>query len=294
MTAIPTIDLSVIRPGSRYVFAEHDFDRGEPVCLTVITGCKAWLDIFTRELDLYQVIANDIYELGVDITQPTELVKAQLSERVSSTMRDVVKISVLAIMYDESPRAFAYRSGISLDTAEHFYSQFYIKYPEILAYKKNIRRMVSRQETVETLFGRRRSTYLAKTGDKWQDQRNFNSLVRKAINFPVQSLLADITCIKAYEVVKWIVDNELDQYVQVVNVVHDSLWLLVHEDLLPQVQKIVKMIMEDMTTLPAKFEAPLKCSSKLGYTLAEMKDEYKLKDGKEVGWWATYEKISNN
>lgn len=273
MTAIPALDLTVIKPGGRFVFAEHDFDRGEPVCLTVITGCKAWLDIFTRELDLYQVIANEIYDLGVDLNLHTDIVKALLSERVSSKMRDVVKISVLAIMYDESPRAFAYRSGISLTDAEHFYQQFYIKYPEILAYKKRIRSMVAKQETVETLFGRRRSTYLAKTGDRWQDNRNFNSLVRKAINFPVQSLLADITCIKAYEVVKWIVDHELEEFIQVVNVVHDSLWVMIHEDLLPQVQVIIKMMMEDMSTLPARFEAPLKCSSKIGYTLAEMKNE---------------------
>ena len=273
MTAIPALDLTVIKPGGRFVFAEHDFDRGEPVCLTVITGCKAWLDIFTRELDLYQVIANEIYDLGVDLNLHPDIVKALLSERVSSKMRDVVKISVLAIMYDESPRAFAYRSGISLTDAEHFYQQFYIKYPEILAYKKRIRSMVAKQETVETLFGRRRSTYLAKTGDRWQDNRNFNSLVRKAINFPVQSLLADITCIKAYEVVKWIVDHELEEFIQVVNVVHDSLWVMIHEDLLPQVQVIIKTMMEDMSTLPAPFVAPLKCSSKIGYTLAEMKNE---------------------
>jgi len=29
-------------------------------------------------------------------------------------------------------------------------------------------------------------------------------------------------------------------------------------------------------------------------TLAGMRDEYKLKDGKEVGWWATHEKVSSN
>lgn len=265
------IDLSVLKPNGRFIFLEIDFSSGEPVCLCEITKCKAWQYIFENQLDLYKVIANDVYSLGIDIYQDIDVVKQLLDEYVSKVMRDVTKISCLAIMYEESPRAFSYRSGITLEEAEFFYKQFYIKYPEILAYKKRIRQVVQEGKVIETLSGRRRSTYLPKTGDWRQDNRNFNSMIRKMTNFPTQSLLADIMCLKAYDFVKFIVDYDLSNYIQLVNVIHDSCMFLLREELVHELKPKLQSMMENMGNLPFPFNAPLRTSSKQGYTWSEMK-----------------------
>lgn len=283
------LDLSVLKPNGKFVFYEADYSSGEPICLAEITQCKAWQFIFDQGYDLYKVIANDVYELGIDIYGPKDEVMKQLDESISKAMRSITKISCLAIMYDESTRAFAYRSGITLEQAEHFYKQFYIKYPEILAYKKMIRGIVQRGGIIESLAGRRRSTYIPKTGDWKQDNKNFNSMVRRGINFPTQSLLADIMCIKAYEFVKYILDHDLQEYMQLVITIHDAAYFIVREELLPQLVVLLKSMMEDMSTLPFKFGSPLKTSCKIGYNWAEMIEEYKTnKEGKEVGWWALH------
>jgi DNA polymerase I-like protein with 3'-5' exonuclease and polymerase domains len=263
---------------AKYVWAELDFSRCEPVCLAAVTGCKSWLRIFDQEIDLYQAIANMVYHLGVDMNDPTDVIKKRLKQVVTADMRDNCKVSTLAIMYDESPFAFARRSGIEEEEAKKFFKEFDKAFPEIKAYKDDKRNLVALGAMNETLWQQRRSTSFPRTGNWKEDKRRASSVERQHINLPIQALAAGIALFKASETIEWIFKEKLQFDAQVVNIVHDSQWLIIREELLPLILMNVRAIMQNMKTLPFPFEAKLLTDCKIGYDLSAMMSEDK--------WWA--------
>jgi DNA polymerase I-like protein with 3'-5' exonuclease and polymerase domains len=264
------------KASNTYIWSENDYSRAEPIILSRVANVKSWIKWFNEEIDLYQAIANLVYKLGVDMNDPTEVIKARLKKVVTKTMRDNCKVSTLAIMYDESPFAFSKRAGIDRKAAEDFFKLFDKMFPEIKIYKDSIRAMVDRGEDVTTLFGQRRSSSFPRTGDYQQDKRRQAAVERQLINFPIQSTGAGITLWKSYEFITWLETEKLREHVHLVNIVHDSMWIVMLEELAPLVQQKVRSIMEDMSTLPFPFDIKLKIESKLGYDLSAMmsEDEY--------------------
>lgn len=258
--------------GPDWLLVEADCDRGEPVCLAVIANIKIWKEVFRKGWDLYQVIANDIYNLGISLEGDPDEVKKRL-EKVPEELRENAKTRTLAIMYGESAKAFAYRANIPLQEAIDFYKKFDKLYPEITKYKKHIEWIMRNERKVISPFGRPRdfTPRIARRSRNYSFQFSKNHL--QAVNFPVQSKLSDIVLWKAYEVYRWLEAQGLLDKVKIINLVHDALWIAMHESVAPEVLVKIKEILEDTSTLPLKdFDVPLRFGYKTGRHLGAMKD----------------------
>lgn len=251
------------------ILVEFDYDRIEPVVLSVVANIKGWKEIFDRQLDLYRVIANKVLKLGISLDGPDEEVRAALEAGVTEDQREMAKTSTLAIMYEQSPRAFAARMGIKEDDAVKFFREFDLEFPEILAYKAKVREEVRLGNLILTLFRRKRSFPL--TGFNIDPEEQY----RRAINFNIQASASDITIWKLWEIYQWIDENNLSDVIHPVNIVHDAIWFEIdekyYEELIPQ----VAAIMEDMSTMPFPFDVPLLTTVKKGKHLGKMK-KYKF------------------
>lgn len=257
------------------VLVEFDFDRIEPVVLSVVADIKAWKEIFRRQLDLYRVIANKVLKLGISLEGPDDVVRAalewneELKTGVHEDIRSVAKTSTLAIMYEQSARAFAARMGIDEQAAIQFFREFDVEFPEIPEYKKKVREAVRNGELITTLFKRKRSFPLIGFNIDPEEQ------YRRAINFNIQASASDITIWKLWEIYEWMDRNNLCDAIHPVNVVHDAIWFEVDEHRLEELLPQVASIMEDMTTLPFEFDGQLLTTVKKGRNLGKMK-KYKL------------------
>lgn len=262
--------------GEDWVLIESDYDRIEPVMLTVVANVKLWRKAFRNGWDLYKVIANEVYHQGISLEGDPKEVHQRLEEHFSGktkVLRENAKTRTLAIMYDESPAAFARRANISIEEANEFFSNFSKKYPEIDKYKRRIRMQVRKKEQVRTWWGRKR---LFKLPPKyWSNYRSkFNAECRKAINFPIQEMAASTMIWKAYEVMRWVRKKGWTHLVKEINIIHDALMFAVHKSIAARFMKKVKQILEDTSTLPFadKFTIPLKTGYKIGWTWGDMRE----------------------
>lgn len=270
-----------------YTFVEADYDRIEPVVLSVVANVAAWKTIFRRGLDLYMVIANDVYKLGVSLDGPDDVVNKRLKKAMAEGMRDGIKIRLLAIMYDESARSFAAKAGVSVNEVEAFFRDFYRAYPEIAEYKAEIRRRVMAGDPITNPFGRQWLFELPPRRGK-DYEKDLARLIRQALNVPIQSTASDITCWKAWELqmevdrLGWsdhIIPQQLGGRqttaapVELVNLVHDSVWSHVADAYVLPYARVKKRVLEDMSTLPFEFEDRLlRVTQKHGPTFYAAKD----------------------
>jgi uracil-DNA glycosylase family 4 len=257
--------LFVPRPG--YLLAEMDYDRGEPVWLTILSRCSLWKNIFLNQLDLYRVMAarfileKDIHlEKCLQDPEYCERVRAWLEDNVEESLRSVMKTGVLAVMYLQQLEDFCSRVNISLEQGKRFFSSFEKECPEIFQWREHQIETAMAGEPLVTPFGRVRYFQPALDG-VWT-----HHIKSQIVNFCVQSALSDTTCWKAGELT---LDRPGEFFV--VNLVHDSIWLEVPKKTWRENLLTAKKIMEDMSTLPVDmWGVPLTVSCKVGPDLHAM------------------------
>lgn len=259
---------------SGFYFLELDYSQGEPVCLAVLSGCKVWQSLFHKGIDLYRGIAglltnragsrSKIISTDELLNKDPEWVNAYLEKHVNKALRNAYKQRVLAKQYLESVESFALRAGLPIEEAEQFYREWDGLFPEIASWQQAIIQAVRDGEKICTPFGRTR-TFQFRGGTSME-------VFRQAVNFPVQSLLSDICLWKLCDLVDWIDAESLQDDIRVVNVVHDSWWLILREGLPAELVSTIQCIMQDMSTLPFPFPVPLRTSVKRGKDLGSVEE----------------------
>lgn len=251
--------------GSDWFCADADYDRIEPVMMTQVAKIASWVKCFNNGWDLYKVIANQIYHLGISMEGAVEEVHARLEAGVPKELRENSKTRTLAIMYGESPQAFAARANIPLEEAVAFFKEFDRLYPEIGQYKKNIEFIVKAGELVYSPYGRPRMFTPKASRNSPGYRKDLNESLLQAYNFPIQSMASDSTLWKAYEVYRYLQKNNLLDLVKMINLIHDSVCFIIHKSVGAKVMWEIRRILEDTSTLPLEdFSTPLRCGFKVG------------------------------
>ncbi|MCB1711792.1 MAG: hypothetical protein KDH96_04710, partial [Candidatus Riesia sp.] len=250
-----------------YSLCELDYDRMEPVVMAVVADCKSWKEIFAEDGHwlLYRKIANDIYQLGIDLSGDLESQIANLTSGVDAIKREMSKVACLAIMYGESPYGTSTRMGIPLEEVKDFFKKFRKAYPEIAAFEAKIRQAVNNGETIYSLFGRARSFPIF-------SKKEFNKTLLKAMNFPIQSVASDMCIWKLYEVWKYIENKGLTDKLRPINVVHDAIWFEIADDFLEEGIALASRIMQEVKSFPFTFDISTRCSPKVGKDLGHMRE----------------------
>lgn len=254
-------------------FVEIDYASLEPMLIAVVTRCERLLDIFRQGKDIYLATADDILGLGLDWSRPLEDLKQEYK-----AIRNMFKVGFLAWCYGQSKRSFAKQVGISEEETDNFYAKALEFYREVYEWKEGIYHKVDTGQYITTLSGRRRRFPIPPVPGKnssrdERDRYNMESSRAKriAVNFEIQSLGNDITLSMLVKVNEWIRDNYLQNLIQIINAVHDSIWLQVHDSVIDKVPDICD-IMTNMALLHFNVPIPLKVEETRGRNLGESMD----------------------
>jgi hypothetical protein len=290
------------------VFIEIDYDQGEPRVLAYVASCPGWKEIYQRNLDIYQVVANAVYKMGVDMSLPDDELRRELERVIPkegvwedaegnrvdpgtkgatkvSDMRNGMKTRLLAVMYQESPRSFAKKAGITLEESEAFYKGLFTAYPEIKRYQNTTWETMMAGLPQVTIFGRRQLRPMPDKRDRDYNKK-LHKNHRSLGNFSIQTGLNDMVIWLVWEVQMALEQTGLhdplhpmDSPAAIVALIHDAAYAEVEVGRASEYAALAVGIMSDISRLPFDYDVPMSTSLKIGLDLSCMVEAY-VKDGR--------------
>jgi DNA polymerase-1 len=229
----------VFVPENGFVFISADYSQIELRLLAHLSQDENLINAFKQNLDIHSQTAKLIF--GNDLPEN----------------RRKAKIINFSIIYGISPRGLAERLFISLSQAQELIKKFFYFYPRVKKYQEEMINFAQTYSYVKNLFGRQR--FLPEIN--YQSYQEKNLAQRIAINFPIQSLAADIFKKAIIEIDNWIFQNKIEAYL--VLTIHDELIFEVKEEIKETFKFIIKEKMENVIDL----SVPLLVKIKEGYNL---------------------------
>lgn len=258
------------RPGS-YMCLEADFSAAEPVVLGLFTKCRSYLKVFYKKFhsprawdsDLYQYIATRFWKIEDPEVFWLKNEYGDLVNPKAVKLRKVAKVLVLATTYLQTPRSAAETYGVSEEEAEAFITWFWREHPEILQAVSKVIYDVTLGRMIVTPSGRQSSFELLGFYNYDPDEHDgipFHELIeilnirspddhaiRKAWNFLIQATASDC-CIAQLVRLHGILEKQKPDWFFLCNVVHDSIWALVHELFVEKGVRLLRSVMSDPRT----------------------------------------------
>ncbi|GIQ63663.1 hypothetical protein PACILC2_22310 [Paenibacillus cisolokensis] len=163
-------------PRAGFTFVGADLGQIEPRIQGHIMytryGDNSLRQIFLDRVDLYTTMAMRTFGLAEEYC-----VDKAHDPTGTFQPRKMMKTGVLAVSYDQSPKSFAKKMGVSDDVAAMFFENFDRTFPSFRQMVADIREFMRKNGYVETLFGRKRRfpDYKAVAAEQ---QRNEQRLIR--------------------------------------------------------------------------------------------------------------------
>lgn len=217
-----------------YSLISADYSQIELRLLTHFADVPHLRAAFTNHQDIHSLTAAQIF--GVPLTE------------VTSDLRRQAKAINFGIIYGISSFGLAKQLGISARDAAAIIKAYFIEYPGINTYMESMVQQAQRQGYVSTLYGRR--CFIPGIHDKNAIVRSMSQ--RQAINAPLQGSNADI--IKHAMVRLPSALTQANLQAKMILQVHDELIFEAPESEVDETCKIVKKLMENVTSL---LEIPL-------------------------------------
>jgi DNA polymerase-1 len=186
-----------------HVFICVDYSQIELRILANFCEDENLISAFNNNLDIHSITASEIFNKNInDITVD--------ERRYAKTIN-------FSLLYGKTIFGLAKELNIERETAKLYIEKYFAKYPNILVYLENIKKMVHENGYVETMWGRK--IYFSNINSN-------NKLVREAeeraaLNSPMQGTSADIIKIAMINIDKWIKYNNLSS--KMVLQIHDEL-----------------------------------------------------------------------
>lgn len=165
-------DIFVASPG--YKLVSLDYSQIELRILASLTQDPEMLRAFNSNADIHQITASKIYNVPLADVTPN--------------MRKVAKTLNFGVIYGMGARAFAQQSGLSPKEAKTFIEEYFKDFATIKQWQDGVLAKVRAEGFVKNINGRIRPL---------PEIVSFNKMLqseaeRMAINFPIQSVGADI------------------------------------------------------------------------------------------------------
>jgi len=173
--------------------------------------------------------------------------------------REVAKRVNFGIFYGAGPKTLAKTAGISKDAAAAYKDKWLASYPGVRRWIDEVLAIQQEHWWLQTPLGRRRTFVMQ--GLSWKDESHAQS---QAINFPIQSLAADIAKLSMLEVTALLAAYRTEAYL--IGQVHDSLIIDCPVENLELVRRLVVQSMKEPATsrFGFKFDVPLEVETKVG------------------------------
>lgn len=241
-------EIFVAPKGSKLV--SLDYSQIELRILASLTEDPEMMRAFNTNSDIHQITASKIYNVPLDAVTPA--------------MRKVAKTLNFGVIYGMGARAFAQQSGLSQAEAKIFIGEYFKDFATIKQWQEQILSAARTNGFVENINGRIRPL---------PDIVSFNKMLqseseRMAINFPIQSVAADIIKSAMVKVKEYLSADDLwGTEVKMLLTIHDELVFEIKDtDRLPKIVEEIKNILESIYTL----KVPLTVNVEIGDNWGEL------------------------
>jgi len=180
------------------------------------------------------------------------------------TKRDIAKTLNFGILYGMGPNAFSKLTGFDIEKSKDYINNFFLKFPALAKFLNETKEKAKIYGFSENIFGRKRMI----PGIWSQNIREKNEAERIAINFPIQSLAADILKIVIINL-----NQILNDDVKLILPWHDELIFEIKDNIKEKIIPEIKNIMENID----KLNFPVKINLKLNVKIKEGKNLWEIK-----------------
>ncbi len=243
-------DSKKIREGFRperkdWVYLSSDYSQIELKFLAHFSEDPNLLKAFNNGEDIHAFTASLIYCVPID--------------EVTKKMRYNAKAVNFGLIYGQSAFGLSEQIGITPKEAKVFIDTYFERYPKVLKYLQNCKKLVYEKKIAYTITGRQRPII---------EIDNKNPFIRAAaerlaINTPIQGSAADLIKIAMIEIDKEITKRNLKGYM--ILQIHDELLFELPQDEIQIFKTLVKDKMENVFDL----KVPLTVDIAIGKNLAE-------------------------
>ncbi|TMD26820.1 MAG: DNA polymerase I [Chloroflexi bacterium] len=230
-----------------HVMVSADYAQIELRIAAHLSGDPMLLDAFKAGQDIHTATAAAVFKVPI--------------EQVDPSQRRLAKIANFGSIYGQGEYGLSQQLGITGDVAREFLGQYWSTYAHLREYLDEVRRKAREEGFVVSATGRRRAI---------PDLRSPNYQLRSAaermaINFPMQSLAADIIKIAMVRLHREIEADEIEG--RMLLQVHDELLFEVPRAELDQFAEKVPRVM----TGAYELETGIEVEMKVGPNWADMK-----------------------
>lgn len=233
-----------------YKLLSLDYSQIELRIVAHLAKDKKMLEVFKNREDIHLKTAMEIFNVP--------------KEQVTKDMRRDAKTINFGILYGVSSFGLSSRIGeVSMAEAKKFIQKYFAAYPEVEAYMENIKFQVNQAGFVRNELGRMR---------KFPEIRSSQFFIRAAaeraaINFPIQSLAADVIKVAMINIARELErEKNRELGIRMLLQVHDELVFEVQEDKVEYWAKIIRPLMEGAI----KLSVPIEVEAKAGDNWGEM------------------------
>jgi DNA polymerase I len=233
------------RPG--HVMVSADYSQIELRIAAHLSGDPRLLEAFKAGQDIHTATAAAVFKIPIETVDPNQ--------------RRLAKVANFGSIYGQGEYGLSQQLGITGDVAREFLAQYWSTYSRLKEYLDEVRRKAREEGLVVSATGRRRAI---------PDLRSPNfqlraAAERMAINFPMQSLAADIIKIAMVQLQREIEADHIEG--RMLLQVHDELLFEVPETELDRFAETVPRIM----TGAYELETGIEVEAKVGPNWADMR-----------------------
>jgi DNA polymerase I len=233
------------RPG--HVMVSADYSQIELRIAAHLSGDPKLLGAFGAGQDIHTATAAAVFKIPIDAVDPNQ--------------RRLAKVANFGSIYGQGEYGLSQQLGITGDIAREFLAEYWSTYSVLKEYLDGVRRKAREEGVVVSATGRRRAI---------PDLRSPNfqlraAAERMAINFPMQSLAADIIKIAMVRLQRELEADHIEG--RMLLQVHDELLFEVPETELDRFAETVPRIM----TGAYELETGIEVEAKVGPNWADMR-----------------------
>lgn len=234
-----------------YKLLSLDYSQIELRVVAHLSQDRAMMDVFRRGEDIHTSTAMGLFNVPAG--------------EVTKDMRRHAKTVNFGILYGLSAFGLSYRmSELDLGNAKEYIEKYFATYPGVKAYIEQVKAEVKANACVVNELGRKRRFPEIKSSQFFIRQ----AAERAAVNFPIQSLAADVIKVAMINIHQKLTAESLKLLddCRMLLQVHDELVFEVKADKVDHYIQLIKPLMEEAITL----SVPVVSEAKVGDNWGEM------------------------
>jgi len=246
-------------PEAGHLWVSCDFAGQELKIVANLSGEKRWIDAFRHGEDIHKATAEAIWG----------------KENYKPELRKAAKTINFAVLYGTGAKSLGESLGVTEKEAQGYIDSFFIGLPNIKKLFNRMQMLAERNGEVTNLYGRKRR--LKQYINRWGKITPAGK--RRSVNFPVQSMGAEIVKIALIKIYDNILTNEkYKDKVLFMSTIHDEINFSVDPKYIEEaVSEISKNMNHTIPGRPIPVETDIEIGTSMGLLWGFTQDKETLK-----------------